>query len=109
MKRAKSYTKGPWKTVRSPHGKPSEYLCVQIGKDELYTTLELLPADAKLIAASPNLFESVKPVAEEIENKLPTPSEQTYNPDYHIEITLSVAECHAIRAAFQKATCPLDS
>lgn len=49
-----SHTPGPWKAVPSPHGRG--YKCVQIGKDESYTTLEMLPADADLAAAAPDLL-----------------------------------------------------
>ena len=48
------FTPGPWAVVPSIHG--SEYLCVQIGSDKMYTTTEILPADARLIAAAPDLF-----------------------------------------------------
>jgi hypothetical protein len=41
-------TAKPWKATRSTHGK--QYLCVQLGTDEMYGTLELLPDDAALIA-----------------------------------------------------------
>ena len=47
-----SHTPGPWKVIPSPHG--SKYKCVQIGKDEMYATLEMLPADARLIALAPD-------------------------------------------------------
>lgn len=49
-------TPGPWKVIPSPHG--DKYRCVQIGADEMYTTLEMLPADADLIAAAPDLLEA---------------------------------------------------
>lgn len=48
------HTPGPWKVIPSPHG--SKYLCVQIGADESYTTLEMLPADAWLIAEAPPML-----------------------------------------------------
>jgi hypothetical protein len=51
-----THTPGPWKTVKPGHGHATEYLCVQIGADETYTTLEMLPADARLVAASPDLL-----------------------------------------------------
>jgi hypothetical protein len=51
-------TPGPWKVRKSPHG--PRYLCVQIGKDEAYTTLELEPADARLMAAAPKLLEALR-------------------------------------------------
>lgn len=52
------FTPGPWKVIRPGHLHPTEYLCVQIGADESYTTSELKPADARLIAAAPNLLEA---------------------------------------------------
>jgi hypothetical protein len=50
------HTPGPWQTVTPMHGHPTEYLCVQLGADEKYSTLEMLPADAKLVAAAPDLL-----------------------------------------------------
>lgn len=50
----------PWSTCKPGHGHPTEYLCVQFsGGDgfecnDQYTTLELKPADAKLIVAAMN-------------------------------------------------------
>lgn len=51
-----SFTPGPWKTIKPGHGHETEYLSVQIGKDETYTTLEMLPADARLVSAAPDLL-----------------------------------------------------
>lgn len=48
-------TPGPWKAIPPGHGHPTDCLCVQIGEDEMYTTLEVLPADAHLMAAAPDL------------------------------------------------------
>jgi hypothetical protein len=53
-------TPGPWKARKSPHG--PRYLCVQIGKDEAYTTLELEPADARLMAAAPEMLAALRAV-----------------------------------------------
>lgn len=52
------HTPGPWRAVRSPHGK--RYQCVQIGADDTYTTLEVLPADARLMAAAPDLLAALR-------------------------------------------------
>lgn len=52
------HTPGPWKTIPSRHG--SEYLCVALDENENYTTLEILPADARLIAAAPELLAACK-------------------------------------------------
>lgn len=54
------YTPGPWKVIKSPHG--PKYKCVQYGADESYTSLEMLPADARLVAAAPELLEALKAV-----------------------------------------------
>lgn len=51
------HTPGPWKVIRPGHGAPTKYKCVQIGADDMYTTSELLPADARLIASAPKLLE----------------------------------------------------
>lgn len=47
-KRVDAATPPPWKDCKSIHG--SEYRYVQIGKDEMYSTLELKPDDARFIA-----------------------------------------------------------
>jgi hypothetical protein len=54
------HTPGPWKTVKPMHGHKTKYLCVQVGEDEAYSTLEMLPADAKLVAAAPDLLEALQ-------------------------------------------------
>lgn len=43
-------TPGRWKTIKPGHGQPTKYLCVQLGKDDCYTTLEMEPDDARFIA-----------------------------------------------------------
>lgn len=50
------HTPTPWKTVAPGHGHETPHLCVQIGEDETYTTLELLADDARLVAAAPDLL-----------------------------------------------------
>lgn len=52
------HTPGPWKTIKSRHGRG--YLCVQIGADEMYTTLEMKPADARVMAAAPDMLAALK-------------------------------------------------
>ena len=47
-KRCEKATKEPWRDCKSIHG--SKYRYVQIGKDEMYTTLEMKPDDARFIA-----------------------------------------------------------
>ena len=51
------HTPGPWKSKPSLHGKKYRY--VQIGNDENYTTLELRPADARLISAAPDMLDAL--------------------------------------------------
>ncbi len=51
-------TAGPWKTIPSPHGR--KYRCVQFGASDMYTSLEMLPADARLVAAAPELLDALK-------------------------------------------------
>jgi hypothetical protein len=51
-----THSPGPWKVVRPRHGHATKCLCVQIGNDETYTTVEVKPADARLIAAAPDLL-----------------------------------------------------
>lgn len=55
-----THTPGPWKVIPPGHGHHTEYLCVQYGADEMYTSLEMLPADARLCAAAPDLLEALK-------------------------------------------------
>lgn len=45
-------TQGRWRARKPGHGNATKYRCVQLGKDDRYTTLELLPEDAAMIAAS---------------------------------------------------------
>jgi hypothetical protein len=54
------HTPGPWKVIPPGHGHATEYLCVQFGADETYTSLELKPADARLCAAAPELLAALK-------------------------------------------------
>lgn len=54
------HTPGPWKTIPSPHGR--KYQCVQFGADEMYTSLEMRAADARLVAAAPDLLAIVKSI-----------------------------------------------
>jgi hypothetical protein len=57
-----SYKPGPWRVRRSNHS--DKYRYVQIGKDANYTTLDLLAADARLISAAPDLYESLKEIVD---------------------------------------------
>ena len=51
------------------HGHKTHLRCVQIGKDERYTTLELEPEDAHLIAVAPKLLEALMNVVIQIQNQ----------------------------------------
>lgn len=53
----KEPTPVPWHLIKPGHGHETEYLCVQVGKDDMYSTLEMLPADAKLIVRAVNNHE----------------------------------------------------
>lgn len=57
-----SYTPGPWRVRRSNHS--DKYRYVQIGKEENYTTGELIHADARLISAAPDLYEALKEIVD---------------------------------------------
>jgi hypothetical protein len=59
-----AYTPGPWKVIPSPHG--DKYRCVQFGADDMYTSLEMLPKDARLTAAAPDLVEALRKAVEVI-------------------------------------------
>jgi hypothetical protein len=54
------HTPGPWKVVPPAHGHPTEYLCVELDAEQMYGTVEMLPADARLIAAAPDLLEALQ-------------------------------------------------
>lgn len=57
------HTKEPWKVVKPCHGHNTGYRCVQIGKDSLYTTLEMFPEDAERIVACVNGCDGINPAA----------------------------------------------
>jgi hypothetical protein len=57
-----SYTPGPWKHRPSIYG--TKYRYVQIGKEENYTTAELILADARLISAAPDLYEALQEIVD---------------------------------------------
>lgn len=59
-------------------------------------------ANARLIAAAPQLLAACEPVDAAAAMKTPF-WEEDWNPDAHVEITLTIAECRAIRAAIAKA------
>ena len=65
------YTPGPWKTVLPYYeaARKGGCLCVQIGKDDLYTTSEVKAADAHLISAAPDLLEVAEMLVSAIECK----------------------------------------
>lgn len=61
-------------------------------------------ANARLIAAAPDLLAACKPVDREGRHKAPGDiMDGTWNVDAHIELTLTVGELRAIRAAIAKA------
>lgn len=57
-----SHTPGPWKVIPPAHGHETEYLCVSLDAEDNYTTLEMLPDDARLIAAAPDLLTAAEAV-----------------------------------------------
>lgn len=59
------HTPGPWKVIPSPHGK--KYRCVQYGTDDTYASLEMLPADARLTAAAPDLLQLLQEILPELQ------------------------------------------
>lgn len=48
------HTPDPWFVIDPLHGHATEYKCVQIGADEMYSTLEMKPEDARRIVACVN-------------------------------------------------------
>jgi hypothetical protein len=52
---------GKWKTVPHLHlGMPTGYLCIQFGNDEMTISEALKPADARIMAASKELYQELK-------------------------------------------------
>jgi hypothetical protein len=51
------HTPGPWYSKPSIHG--NNYKYVQVGEDEMYTTLEMKPEDADLAAAAPDMHDAL--------------------------------------------------
>lgn len=52
-----SHTKGPWKVRKSCHGNKYKLVAFSCKRDEVYTTLELEPDDAKFIVAACNSYD----------------------------------------------------
>ena len=59
------HTPLPWKTTKPGHGQKTKYLCVQIGPNENYSTLELEPEDAKFIVRAVNSHDALVAALEE--------------------------------------------
>ena len=72
------HTPGPWKVIPPGHGHPTEYQCVQFGADEMYTSLEMLPADARLCAAAPDLLALCRSMKQWLEPELVKEPDRTY-------------------------------
>jgi hypothetical protein len=62
-----TFTPGPWHVTLPMHGNEVPYRCVQIGADEMYSTLEMKPADAALIAVAPDLYFALAGLIEDLE------------------------------------------
>lgn len=61
--------------------------------------------DARLIAAAPDLLAALLPVLKEgVDRAKADIMETTWSPDAHVELTLTIAELRAIRAAIARAT-----
>ena len=52
-------TPGPYRVKKPGHGQKTKYLCVQIGSDDSYTTLELEPEDARFIVRACNAHDEL--------------------------------------------------
>lgn len=50
------HTPGPWSVITPGHGHETEWRCVMIDAEKNYSTLELLPADAAIVAAAPDMY-----------------------------------------------------
>lgn len=61
------HTPGPWKVIPAPSRK---YLCVQFGADEMYGSLEMLPADAWLTSAAPDLVAAAETVLNDLHARI---------------------------------------
>ena len=110
---AAKHTPGPWR-VYSRFEEEKNYECSYIGTTRPGEVLaqvygNALPshkANALLISASPDLLEAVKPIAEELTNREHSAEYlacDNWNPEAHIEITVTIAEARRIYKAIAKA------
>ena len=61
-------------------------------------------ATAALISAAPDCFDALAPIETEIENRKDGDIfHSSWNPDAHVELTLTIAECRAVVLALKKA------
>lgn len=110
------HTKGPWEIWLSSSdlnrriigdrsetaGEPDSVTSVAIVMGN-HTSKNVTEANAKLIAVSPDLLASCLPVLREASNREDY-MHDSWNLDAHVELTLTIAEIRAIRAAVAKAT-----
>ena len=68
-----NHTPTPWKVVKPGHDNPdkSNFRCVQIGKDDSYTTLELLPEDARFLVRAANAYDDLMAACQAAAKALP--------------------------------------
>lgn len=97
---SEKHTPGPWKVIRSPHG--PKYKCVQYGADDSYTSLEMLPSDARLTAAAPDMLAALKQVVDDLQEAKSMAFEAGKIGDYHPQ-ELAPETLTKIMAAITKA------
>lgn len=69
----------------------------------------IMDANARLIAAAPELLSTCETIMGAIAGHTdwhpdPEVDDAGWNPDYHIEITLTVADCRLLKSAITRAT-----
>src|SRR5690242_13714524 len=77
--------------------------CSYGGKEQQQERARHLVRIEQMAEASKDLLAALKSVAAEIRNRCPDVNHPTWNPDAHVEITLSIEECRTILAVLNKA------
>lgn len=105
-----SKTEGPWKCYGAYVSgncaifyKPASKFLILESEEAAEAKADELNKLEAVREAAPELLEACKAVLEEAAQRCRF-WEEDYNPDAHVEITLTVAECRAIQNSIKKAT-----
>lgn len=105
------HTPGPWAVSTVPTSIGHTHKIEPIGarlfvdhRDKAEKDAKTLTAlaNAHLIAASPDMYAALQPVLTEAKQRADY-MHDTWNPDAHVELTLTIAELRAIHAAIAAA------